>query len=85
MTTPGDRLEEMRQAARLGGGQDRIDAQHKRGKLTARERIDLLLDPGSFVEIDRYCTECGRTVLSSSRNLRQMCASLGQPWMWQSL
>ena len=56
MTTPGDRLEEMRQAARLGGGQDRIDAQHKRGKLTARERIDLLLDPGSFVEMDMYVT-----------------------------
>ncbi len=39
---------------RLGGGQDRIDAQHKRGKLTARERIDLLLDPGSFVETDAF-------------------------------
>ncbi|MDP8923531.1 MAG: acyl-CoA carboxylase subunit beta [Chloroflexota bacterium] len=36
----------------LGGGQRRIDQQHKRGKLTARERIDLLLDPGSFQELD---------------------------------
>ncbi|MAG33083.1 MAG: methylmalonyl-CoA carboxyltransferase [Deltaproteobacteria bacterium] len=46
----------MREAARLGGGQARIDAQHKRGKLTARERLDLLLDPGSFVEMDMFVT-----------------------------
>ena len=39
-------LEERRERARLGGGQKRIDAQHKRGKLTARERLELLLDPG---------------------------------------
>jgi propionyl-CoA carboxylase beta chain len=38
----------------LGGGQDRIDAQHAKGKLTARERITLLLDPDSFVELDRF-------------------------------
>ena len=44
------------EAARIGGGQERIDAQHARGKLTARERIDLLLDPGSFVEMDMYVT-----------------------------
>ncbi|MEE2712373.1 MAG: acyl-CoA carboxylase subunit beta [Planctomycetota bacterium] len=56
MTTPHERLEEMREAARIGGGQERIDAQHARGKLTARERIDLLLDPGSFVEMDMYVT-----------------------------
>jgi propionyl-CoA carboxylase beta chain len=53
---PRQRLEHMREAARLGGGQDRIDAQHARGKLTARERIDLLLDPGSFVEMDAFVT-----------------------------
>jgi len=46
-----EQLEEFRREARLGGGQDRIDAQHAKGKLTARERIDLLLDPGSFEEI----------------------------------
>ena len=45
-------LEELRAAAALGGGQARIDSQHERGKLTARERIDLLVDPGSFEEID---------------------------------
>ena len=43
-----DRLERMRAEALLGGGQRRIDQQHARGKLTARERLDLLLDPGSF-------------------------------------
>ena len=47
-------LEEKRAAARLGGGQKRIDAQHAKGKLTARERIELLLDPGSFEEWDMF-------------------------------
>jgi acetyl-CoA carboxylase carboxyltransferase component len=46
----------MRAEARLGGGQDRIDQQHERGKLTARERLDLLLDAGSFVELDAFVT-----------------------------
>ena len=41
-------LEEKRQLARLGGGQKRIDAQHAKGKLTARERLELLLDNNSF-------------------------------------
>ena len=50
------RLEELRAQARLGGGEKRIEAQHAKGKLTARERIDLLLDPGSFVEFDRFVT-----------------------------
>uniref|UniRef100_A0A8D2IFS4 Propionyl-CoA carboxylase beta chain, mitochondrial n=1 Tax=Urocitellus parryii TaxID=9999 RepID=A0A8D2IFS4_UROPR len=49
-----ERIENKRRAALLGGGQHRIDAQHKRGKLTARERISLLLDPGSFVESDMF-------------------------------
>lgn len=49
-------LEEMRAQARLGGGQDRIDAQHKKGKLTARERIELLVDPNSFEEFDMFIT-----------------------------
>jgi propionyl-CoA carboxylase beta chain len=47
-------LQERRDRAILGGGQVRIDAQHKRGKLTARERIDLLLDHGSFEEFDMF-------------------------------
>ena len=45
-------LEELRRQAMLGGGQDRIDRQHRAGKLTARERLDLLLDPGTFQELD---------------------------------
>ncbi len=49
-------LDKRRQEAVLGGGQERIDKQHKDGKLTARERVDLLLDEGSFVELDRFVT-----------------------------
>jgi propionyl-CoA carboxylase beta chain len=48
------RLEEMREAARLGGGRRRIENQHARGKLTARERLELLLDPDSFEEYDMF-------------------------------
>ncbi len=50
------RLQELSEEARLGGGPDRIQAQHDRGKLSARERLDLLLDEGSFVELDRFVT-----------------------------
>lgn len=48
------KLNEIKQEAYLGGGQKRIDAQHKKGKLTARERIELLLDEGSFNETDLF-------------------------------
>jgi propionyl-CoA carboxylase beta chain len=50
------RLEELRRAAEEGGGAERVRAQHERGKLSARERLDLLLDEGSFVEFDRFVT-----------------------------
>ncbi|MFL5680255.1 MAG: acyl-CoA carboxylase subunit beta [Chloroflexota bacterium] len=50
------RLETMRADAQLGGGVARIEQQHARGKLTARERLDLLLDDGSFVELDAFVT-----------------------------
>jgi propionyl-CoA carboxylase beta chain len=57
------RLDELNAKALLGGGAERITKQHEAGKLTARERIDLLLDAGSFVEMDRFvthrCTEFG--------------------------
>ena len=61
---PGDadrmrRLEEMRAASRLGGGAERIARQHDAGKLTARERLELLLDPGTFVELDAFVTSDG--------------------------
>jgi len=51
-----ERLEALRRESELGGGQARIRAQHERGKLSARERLDLLLDEGSFVELDRFVT-----------------------------
>ena len=58
-----EQLEKKRQAAALGGGKDRIDRQHQRGKLTARERIELLLDEDSFEEWDTFvehrCTDFG--------------------------
>src|ERR1700679_2043973 len=49
-----DKLEDRRDSARRGGGDNRIAAQHKRGKLTARERIELLMDRGSFEELDMF-------------------------------
>jgi len=54
------KLHDIQAQARLGGGQDRIDRQHAKGKLTARERIEALLDPGTFREIDPFVTH--RTV-----------------------
>ncbi len=53
---PIARLEELEARALKGGGDDRIARQHQQGKLTARERIDLLCDPGSFVELDKFVT-----------------------------
>ena len=56
-------LEEKRERARMGGGERRIESQHKKGKLTARERIELFLDPDSFEEWDMFvehrCTDFG--------------------------
>ncbi len=57
-----DQLRELRERSLLGGGKERIQEQHSKGKLTARERLDLLLDPGSFVELDRFA-------ISQSTNL----------------
>lgn len=64
MTSPNvTMLEQKRAAARLGGGQKRIDTQHGKGKLTARERLEILLDPNSFEEWDMFvehrCTDFG--------------------------
>ena len=49
-----EQLEYKRQCARLGGGESRIKAQHSQGKLTARERLEVLLDPDSFEEYGMY-------------------------------
>ncbi|MEM8812753.1 MAG: carboxyl transferase domain-containing protein, partial [Pseudomonadota bacterium] len=58
-----EELETRRSVARIGGGQRRIDAQHERGKLTARDRLSILLDEGSFEEFDMFvqhrCTDFG--------------------------
>jgi propionyl-CoA carboxylase beta chain len=66
MPSPRDLLDQLhhKQAlAEQGGGPERLAQQHKKGKLSARERLDLLLDPGSFVELDRFvthrCTDFG--------------------------
>ena len=56
MPKPSSDLNDKRLTAHLGGGQERIDAQHAKGKYTARERIAMLLDPGSFVETGLYIT-----------------------------
>ncbi len=57
LLTKAEKTEELKRKiaeSELGGGQRRIDSQHKKGKLTARERIDMFLDPGTFEEIDRF-------------------------------
>jgi propionyl-CoA carboxylase beta chain len=56
MTDAIKKLQQLRERAAQGGGAERIAAQHEKGKLTARERVDLLADPGTFVEIDRFVT-----------------------------
>src|SRR3989475_3085322 len=53
---PEDTLAELERRAELGGGEARIERQHAAGKLTARERVDLLFDPGSFEEVDKLVT-----------------------------
>ncbi len=61
-------LEQRRAAARLGGGERRIAAQHAKGKLTARERLELLLDPGSFEEFDMFVEHrCGDFGMADQR------------------
>ena len=52
-----DRLHELRKLSQQGGGQAKIDSQHKRGKLTARERINLFLDENSFEELDQFVAQ----------------------------
>jgi len=54
-----EELQRKRAESEQGGGAERIAAQHKKGKMTARERLDVLLDPGSFVELDRFVTHRG--------------------------
>lgn len=60
------RLRDLRQRSLLGGGKERIDQQHSKNKLTARERLDLLLDPESFVELDRFALSQNRDLAGSN-------------------
>ena len=72
MSDQSEKIKELiarRENARLGGGQKKIDAQHAKGKLTARERLELLLDDGSFEEFDMFvrhrCTNFGMEKLQN--------------------
>src|SRR3954465_9381753 len=56
MTSRPTHLEDLERRAELGGGEERLRRQHEAGKLTARERIDLLFDAGSFQEVDKLVT-----------------------------
>ncbi|MBL8749372.1 MAG: acyl-CoA carboxylase subunit beta [Planctomycetes bacterium] len=69
MTDALRKLQDLRERSLAGGGKDRVDAQHEKGKLTARERIDLLVDPGTFVEVDRFVTHrCRDFGMDSDKN-----------------
>lgn len=65
-------LIDLRAQARLGGGQKRIDSQHKKGKYTARERIDMLLDKGSFEEFDMFVKHRCTTSVSIKKHTLAM-------------
>lgn len=62
-------LKEKQERAKLGGGQESIDKQHQKGKLTARERITLLLDPNSFEELDMFRTSSSNTVAAAEEKI----------------
>ena len=69
MTDLNKKLHDLRARALQGGGEKRVAAQHERGKLTARERIDLLVDAGTFVEIDRFVSHrCRDFGMDSDKN-----------------
>ncbi len=73
-----EKLEGMREQAKLGGGQARIDRQHAKGKLTARERIEGLLDPGTFRELDMFVTH--RTVGFGIEDQKYLSDSVVTGW-----
>ena len=73
-----DKLNQMREEALTGGGPERADSQHARGRLTARERIDLLLDKGSFREMDMFVTH--RTTEFGLENRRVLADSVVTGW-----
>ena len=62
-------LERLKESAQLGGGKERIEAQHGRGKLTARERLNILMDEGSFEELDSLVTHRSPRVRSGEAEM----------------
>lgn len=73
-----ERLEKMREKAKCGGGQDRIDIQHQKGKMSARERIDVLVDKGSFREFDMFVEH--RTTDFGMEKKKNVCDSVVTGW-----
>ena len=73
-------LRDLRAKAQLGGGEKRIQQQHDRGKLTARERVDLLLDPGSFRELDTFVIQRSRHFGMSEPENQILCDSVITGW-----
>ena len=74
-----DKLEERRARARAGGGKARVETQHKRGKLTARERVELLMDKDSFEEFDMFVEH--REAEFGSWTRRYAPATASSPWL----
>ena len=74
MATTIEELEKRREQARMGGGEKRIAAQHAKGRLTARERVSVLLDAGSFEEYDMFvehnCADFGMETQKHPRRRR---------------
>lgn len=64
-----EHLRELRERSLLGGGKERIDEQHRKGKLTARERLDQLLDSGSFVELDRFAVSQNNEMRNANKTV----------------
>jgi len=69
ITNKIEQLRELREKSQIGGGKARIDGQHAKGKLTARERLDLLMDSGSFVELDRFALSQAKDVGIESKKI----------------
>ncbi len=75
-----ERLRAMREQSRQGGGEERIARQHERGKLTARERLDLLLDPGSFRELDSFVIQRERNFGMDAEENQVLADSVVTGW-----
>src|SRR6267378_2287391 len=77
--SPREKLAALDAQAELGGGQERVEKQHQEGKLSARERIELLLDPGSFIELDKFKTHRADDFGMSEKKILGDGVSTGYP------